>query len=105
MIFMDIVYHLTGLTIKLNKPLILVHQDIRGLISKTYEITVSVTLDKISLQVLCFSEHHMLENNSSFVNIENYSLGSKLSRCMYQKGGVCIFICNDVCFSYADLLN
>jgi hypothetical protein len=45
----------------------------------------------------------MLENNLSLVNIENYSLGSNFSRRRYQKGGVCIFICNDVCFSHVDL--
>jgi hypothetical protein len=54
---MDIVYHSTGSSVKLNKPLILVRQNIRGLISKTGEITVSLSLDKISPQVFCFSEH------------------------------------------------
>lgn len=102
---MDIVYHFSGSSDKLNKPLILVHQNIRGLISKTDEITVSLSLDKISPQVLCFSEHHMSENNLSLVNIENYSLGSRFSRCRYQKGGVCIFVRNDICFSHVDLLN
>jgi hypothetical protein len=92
-------------SVKLNKPLILVHQSIRGLISKTDEITVSLSLDKISPQILCFSEHHMLENNLGLLNIENYSLGSNFSRCRYQKGGVCLFIRNDVCFSHVDLFN
>jgi hypothetical protein len=68
-------------------------------------MTVSLSLDKISPQVLCFSEHHMIENKLSLVNIENYSLRSNFSRGRYQKGGVCIFICNDVCFSHVDLYN
>jgi hypothetical protein len=101
----DRVYHSTGPYVKLNKLLILVHQNIRGLISKTDEITVSLSLDKISPQVHCFSEHHMLENNLSLVNIENCSLGSNFSRCRHQKGGVRIFIRNDVCFSHVDLFN
>jgi hypothetical protein len=103
--FMDIVYHSTGSSVKLNKPLILVHQNIRGLTSKTDEITVSLSLDKISPQVLCFSEHHMLQTNLSLVNIENYSLGSNFSRCRYQKGGVCIFMRDDVCFGHVNLFN
>jgi regulator of RNase E activity RraB len=93
---------------KFNKPLMLVYQNIRGLlISKTDEIIVSLNLDKISPQVLCFSEHHMSENNLSLVrvNIENDALGSCFSRCRYQKGGVCIFFHNDICFSHVDLLN
>jgi hypothetical protein len=102
---MDIVCHSTGSSVKLNKPLILVQQTIRGLISKTDEITVSLSLDKISPQILCFSEHHMLQKNLSLVNIENYSQGSNFSRSRYQKGGVCIFIRNNVCFSHVDLFN
>jgi exonuclease III len=102
---MDIAYQSTGSSVKLNKPLILVHQNIRGLTSKRDEITVSLILDKISPQVLCFSEHHMLENNLSLVNIENYSLRSNFSRSRYQKGGVCIFVRNKVCFSHVDLFN
>jgi hypothetical protein len=94
---MDIAYHFSGSFDKFKKSLILVHQNIRGLISKTDEITVSLSLDKMSPQVLCFSEHHMSENNLSLVNIENYSLGSGFSRCRYQKGGVCIFVRNDIC--------
>jgi hypothetical protein len=47
----------------------------------------------------------MSENNLSLVNIENYSLGSHFSRCRYQKGGVCIFVHNDICFIHVDLLN
>jgi hypothetical protein len=80
--------------------LILVHQNIRGLISKTEEITVSLNLDNISPQVLCFSE-----KNLSLVNIENYVLGSCFSRCRFQKGGVCIFVRKDIGFSQVDLLN
>jgi hypothetical protein len=82
-----------------------VHQNIRGLISKTEEITVSLNLDNISLQVLCFSEHHMSENNLSLLNIPNYVLGSCFSRCRFQKGGVCIFVHKDICFSQVELLN
>jgi hypothetical protein len=75
-----------------NNPLILLHQNIRGLVSKKDEIIASLTLDKISPHFLCFSEHHMTDNNLSLVSIDNYVLGSCYSRCMYQKGGVCIFI-------------
>jgi hypothetical protein len=90
---MDLVLHTNGLTVKLTKPLILVHLNIRSLISKIDEITVFLSIDKISPQVLCL------------ISIENYSLGSNFSRSMYQNGGVCTFINNDVCFSSINLLN
>jgi hypothetical protein len=101
---MDIVYQFFG-SVRFNKPLILVHQNIGGLISKTNEIIVSQNVDKISPQVLCFSEHCMSENILSLVSIDNYVLGLCFSRCSYQKGGVCIFVCNDLCFSHVDLSN
>jgi hypothetical protein len=33
-----------------------------------------------------------------FVGIENYVLGSSFSQSTFQKGGVCMYICNDVSF-------
>jgi hypothetical protein len=41
----------------------------------------------------------------SLVSIDNYVLGSCSSRCRYQKGGVCIFVRNDLCLSHVDLSN
>jgi hypothetical protein len=75
---MDIVYQFLGSSVKFNKPLILVHQNIRGLISKN-ETIVCLQWTKISPQVLCFSEHYMSENNWSLVSIDNYVLGSCFS--------------------------
>jgi hypothetical protein len=101
----DFLWTFSGSFYKFNKPLILIHQNIRGLISQTDEIIVSLNLDRISPQVLCISEHHMSENNLNLVNIENYALGSCFCRWRYQKGGVCIFLRNDTCFSHVDLWN
>jgi hypothetical protein len=61
---MGIVYQFFR-SVKFNKPLILIHQNIRGLISKIYEIIVSLNVDKISPQVVCFSEHYMSEQYES----------------------------------------
>jgi hypothetical protein len=103
---MDVVYKFSRPFDKFNKPLILVQQNIRGLISKAEEITVSLNLDNISPQVLCFSEHHMSENNLSLVYIENYVLGSCFSRCrLLLKGGVGILVHRAIRFSQVDLLN
>jgi hypothetical protein len=75
---------------------ILLHQNIRDLVSKKDEIIAILTLDKISPHFLCFSKYHMTDNNLSLVSINNYVLGSCNSRCMYQEGGVCIYVRNEL---------
>jgi len=39
-------------------------------------------------------------NDVCLVGIENYVLGSSFSQSTLQKGGVCIYICNDICFHH-----
>jgi hypothetical protein len=100
---MDLVYQFCGSFVKFSNPLILLHQNIRGLISSRDEIIVSLNIDKINPQFLCFSELYMSDNNLSFVSIKNYVLGSCYSRCRYQRGGVCIFVLKKLYFSHVDL--
>jgi hypothetical protein len=45
----------------------------------------------------------MSDMNLRHVGFENYILGSSVSHSIYQKGGICIFIRSDVCFSHVDL--
>jgi hypothetical protein len=45
----------------------------------------------------------MTVNNLSLANIDNYVLGSCYTRTRYQKGGVCIFVRKELCFSQVDL--
>jgi hypothetical protein len=45
----------------------------------------------------------MSDNNFSLVSSDNYVVGSCSSRCRYQKGGVSLFVRNDLCFSHVDL--
>jgi hypothetical protein len=60
-------------------------------------------MDKINLHVLCFTEHHMLEENLCLTGIENYELASNFSLHTYQKGGIYTFIRNNICFTCLDL--
>jgi hypothetical protein len=81
-----------------KNSLVLVHQNIRGIINKIEELQEYFSNDKIYPHILCFSEHYMSRDDVCFVGIENYVLGSSFSRSTFQKGGVCICIRNDVIF-------
>ena len=97
---MDITYHTEESMCTSENSLVLVHQNVRGIISKTEKLQEFCSNDKIYPHILCFSEHHMSRNDVCFVGIENSVLGSSFSRSTFQKGGVCISICTDVCFNH-----
>ena len=89
---------------------VLVHQNIREIISKTEELQEYFSNDKIYPHILCFSEYHMSRDDVHFVPIENYTLWSSFSRSTFQNGCVCVCVCvyiyihthNDVSFDYLD---
>ena len=83
-----------------KNSLVLVHQNIRGIISKIVELQEYFSNDKSYPHILCFSEHHISRDDVCFVGIENYVLGSSFSQSTFQKGSVCIYIRNDVAFDY-----
>ena len=49
-----------------------------------------LALEHINPQVICFSEHHMLESNLNLLNINNYNLSTGFCRQAYKKDGVYI---------------
>jgi len=73
--------------------LILTHQNFRGLEHNLLKIS------RVNQHVLYFTEHHMVKVNFCFINLENYSLGSRFSHSIYQKDDICIFIIKDICYS------
>ena len=76
-----------------QNSLVLVHQNVRGIISKTGELQEFFSNDKIYLHILWFTENHMSRNDVQSVGIEKYVLGSCLSKSTLQKGGVCVCVC------------
>jgi hypothetical protein len=96
MIFMDLTYHTQESVFTPKNSFGLIHQNIRGIISKTEELQEFFSNDKILPHVLCFSEHHMSSDYVHFVGIDHYVLGSCFSQSTFQKGGVCTYIHNDV---------
>jgi hypothetical protein len=63
----------------LKHSLVLVHQNIGGIISKTEELQEFFCSDKIYPHILCLSEHHMSRDDLCFVGIENYVFWSSFS--------------------------
>jgi exonuclease III len=88
---------------EMDESLILIHQNIRGLLSKINEFANMLALEHINPQVICFSEHHMLESNLNSLNISNYNLSTGFCRQTYKKGGVCIYVWEDICYRSLDL--
>jgi len=72
---------------------VLVHQNVRGIISKTGGLQEFFSNDKICLHIVCFAENHMSRNDVLSVGIEKYVLGSCFTQSTLQKGGVCECVC------------
>jgi hypothetical protein len=49
-------------------------------------------LQEQSPHVLCFTEHHLENEETVHTNLENYLLGAHYSRKHFKKGGTCIYI-------------
>jgi exonuclease III len=92
-------------TMHVNDTLIVTHQNIRGLGSKSDELLCSIVSTNINPHLICLSEHHLTSQNLSFINIQNYVLESRytptslrsLHICL--QGGVCIYVRSDLNFT------
>jgi hypothetical protein len=60
-------------------------------------------MDGIYPHILCLSEHHMVEQDLLHLTLAGYLLGSSFWRLKLQRGGVCIFVRKDQCFSKTDI--
>jgi len=72
------------------------HQNIRGVQSKTIEISCYICSDLP--HVTFFSVHHLYQSILDLIHIENFALKAKYCR-KNQKGGVSIFIQNNLQFT------
>ena len=72
------------------------HQNIRGLRGKSDELIHSLETDNINPHVLCLSEHHMDEQDLLHLTLPGYILRSSFCRKERKKGGVCIFVREDL---------
>jgi hypothetical protein len=88
---------------EMDESLLLIHQNIRCLTSKINDFTSMLTLEHINPQIICFSEHHMSKSNLNLLNISNYNMSTGFCRQTYKKGGVCIYVREDICYRSLDL--
>jgi hypothetical protein len=63
-----------GKNVELDNSLTVVHQNIRGLRNKSEKLINPFEIDKINPHVLCFTEHHMVEQEMVYVIIGLMSL-------------------------------
>lgn len=72
------------------------HQNIDGLISKMDNLTICLDDLKINnnfIDIVCITEHNMIQRDSLILNIPNYTLATKYCR-HNRAGGSCILVCN-----------
>ena len=76
---------------KQNKnSLTIFHQNICGLLDKKEELLNSLTRN--SPQIICITEHHLVDDELENIPLHLYTLGTEFCRQMHECGGVCIFI-------------
>jgi hypothetical protein len=82
---------------QIKSNLTIFHQNIRGLRTKTNEILCHFSSELP--HILCFTEHHLTVPEIQAACIDNYTLSTYYCRKQTLKGGVCIFINNNLTFS------
>jgi hypothetical protein len=86
-----------------KKDLMILHQNIRGLNNnKIDEFSISIATNPP--HVLCFTEHHLHNNELGSVDLMNYNFGAKFCRNSFKNGGVCIFIHESIQFINVSLM-
>jgi hypothetical protein len=82
--------------VDLSNSLHIFHQNVRGLRSKSDELINSFEADNINPHILCFSEHHMEEQDLQHLTLAGYILGSSFCHKNLRGRGECIFVCKDL---------
>jgi hypothetical protein len=76
--------------VDLSNSLCTFHQNVRGLRSKSDKLIHSFEIDNINPNILCFSEHHIEEQDLLHHTLPGYVLGSSFCHKDLQKGGLSI---------------
>ena len=86
---------------KSSTPLLIYHQNIKGLQNKIDELSMLWSTN--FPHVLCFTEHHPHDHEINFTYINSYNLGAKYCRVNLKHGGVSIFVHETLPFTTIDL--
>jgi len=66
----------------------LLHQNIWGISNKIDEFLISLSSN--APQVICLTEHHLMNEEKRNVNLGQYTLGATFCRQTYKYGGLCL---------------
>jgi exonuclease III len=70
----------------------MLHHNIQSLNNKILELTVYLHNNEKLVDVLCFTEHWMVDDQIKLINLDQYRLRSYFCRNIRRGGGVCIFV-------------
>jgi hypothetical protein len=74
----------------------LLHHNVQSLNNKLLDIAVMLTVDNLNVNILCFTEHWLLEAQMKVININYFRLVSNFSINGSTSGGSCIFVRNNI---------
>ena len=86
-----------------TEALQILHQNIQGLRWKFNEV-LSYLYPSLP-HILCFTEHHLNQQEIELNLIESYTLGASFCRTSFKMGGICIFINKNLNFRNVDIRN
>ena len=72
----------------------LLHHNVQSLSNKLLDIAILLATDYSNINILCFTEHWLLEAQLQVLNIDGFKLVSNFSRSHSASGGSCIFVRN-----------
>jgi len=82
-------------------PFKIFHQNIRSLRKKSHELLCHLHSDLP--HIICLMEHHLNILERDYINVEGYTAGAHYCRALHEKGGVIIYVHNNLEFTNIDL--
>jgi hypothetical protein len=73
----------------------LLHHNVQSLNNKLLDIAVMLAAENLNMNILCFTEHWLLEVQMNVTHIDHFRLASNFSRNHSTSGGSCIFMRNN----------
>jgi hypothetical protein len=88
-------YNKIGQVKNFNDYALVLHHNVQSLNNKLLDIAIMLTVDNLNVNILCCTEHWLLEDQMNVLNIDQFRLVSNFST-YSTSGGSCIFIRNTI---------